>query len=65
MVNLFDSSPLLFLVFAGASIILAIVWIVFPFVVISRLGKIEEHLSAIRNKTDASPNEPKSEDPAP
>jgi hypothetical protein len=64
MSNLFDSNPLTFLLLLGASIVMGVVWIVFPFIVMGRLRKIEEHLSDIRNKTQTNPNESKGEYPA-
>jgi hypothetical protein len=53
MVSLFDSNPLLFLLLAGASIVLGLIWLVFPIVVMWRLGDIRDHLAALRGAEDA------------
>jgi hypothetical protein len=55
MAGLLDSNPSLFLIVGTAAIIMGIVWTVFPFVVISKLGKIEEHLRSIRSDVDTKP----------
>jgi ABC-type spermidine/putrescine transport system permease subunit I len=54
--------PEIALLIYGVGLIVGIVWIVFPFVVISRLGKIEAHLGAIRDQTAARPNKANKED---
>lgn len=42
----------------GVGLIIGIVWIVFPFVVISKLSKMEAHLSAMRMEAGAKPTDP-------
>jgi hypothetical protein len=57
MYNLFDSNPLVFMVV----IVMGIVWLIFPFVVIARLGKIEGHLGAMRRERETKPPDPPAE----
>jgi type III secretory pathway component EscT len=58
--------PEIALLLYGIGLIVGIVWLVFPFIVMSRLGSMldhlrgmEEHLNAIRSNTDTKLPPPK------